>query len=151
MFLHQSSSFSTARIALAKWSIPKVSGDDSDRACTVSSIAILSNSFSKLWSTVVETRIENSSGNFQFNKEGANFYIRDNTGNAVLQMDNSTRLISFYNNLTFLPSNYWVLGSFSLKIKTILGGSVNGNIPGSWPDDVGSSPALLNVKYSSVF
>ena len=45
-------------------------------------------------------QIENSTGNFQFNQEGANFVIRDNTGNAVLQMDNSTRLVNVFNNLT---------------------------------------------------
>lgn len=34
-----------------------------------------------------------------------------------------------------------------LKGIMIYGGIVNGNIPGSWPDDVGSSPTLLNYFF----
>ena len=44
---------------------------------------------------------------FNLTRKGQIFFIRDSTGNAVLEMDNSTRLVNVYNNLTVsgtLPS-----------------------------------------------
>ena len=76
-------------------------------------------------------QIENSSGYFQFNKEGSNFLIRDNTGNAVLEMDNSTRLVNVYNNLTvsgtlqsFQTSLLATSSVMDGKIGTIIGVSI---------------------------
>ena len=94
-------------------------------------------------------QIENSTGNFQFNKEGANFYIRNNTGNAVLEMDNSTRLVNVFNNLTISGTLQSFQTSLLATSSSVMDGKLGTNIGVSIPQALTRNETNIPSSFSN--